>query len=127
MATANPNFSLVSSDEIEGAKVYDPNGENIGEIDQLLIDRSSGSVRYAVMSFGGFLGLGNRQYPLPWSSIRYDAQREGFIANVTQQQLKDAPQFSEESWTDREWEARWHRHFETRPYWEGEPKQPPKP
>jgi hypothetical protein len=127
MATANPKFSLVSSEDIEGAKVLDPNGENIGEIDQLLIDRVSGNVRYAIMSFGGFLGLGNRKYPLPWGSLKYDSEHEGFIANVTQQQLKDAPQFGAESWTDREWESRWHRHFQTRPYWEeGEPREPRK-
>lgn len=75
-------------------------------------------MRYAVMSFGGFLGLGRNHYPLPWDSIRYDVDREGYVANVTEQQLKDAPEFTEEALSDRSWESRWHGHFGARPYWE---------
>ena len=70
------------------------------------------------MSFGGFMGLGHSHYPLPWKAIKYDGGREGYITNVTEDQLKDAPEFSDESWTDRDWEARWHRHFQAPPYWD---------
>jgi len=118
MASANPTFNLVSSEDVEGANVYDPTGTKIGEIDHLMIDRVSGAVRYAVMSFGGFLGLGHSHYPLPWNSIKYDQDQEGFVADISEAQLKDAPDFSDESWSDRDWEARWHQHFQTRPYWE---------
>ncbi len=118
MATASRNFNLVSSEDVEGTSVYDPNGNKIGQIDHLMIDKVSGQVRYAVMSFGGFLGLGHSHYPMPWNAISYDTAKEGFVANVTEQQLRDAPEFSDDSWGDRDWEARWHSHFQTKPYWE---------
>jgi PRC-barrel domain len=73
----------------------------IGKVDHLMIDKISGQVRYAIMSFGGFLGL----------SLTYDKGRNGYTTNVTEQQLKDAPEFSDDSWKDRDWETRMHRHY----------------
>ena len=118
MGTASPTFNLISSENVEGTNVYDPDGNKIGQIDHLMIDRVSGHVRYAVMSFGGFMGLGHSHYPLPWNAIKYDTARAGYITNVTENQLKDAPEFSDDSWMDRDWEERWHQHFKTRPYWD---------
>jgi sporulation protein YlmC with PRC-barrel domain len=132
MRTANRNFNLISSENVEGTNVYDPSGKKIGSIDHLMIDKVSGNVRYAVMSFGGFMGLGHSHYPLPWNAIKYDSVHEGYVTNVTEDQLKDAPEFSDDSWTDRDWEVRWHQHFQTPPYWEQgamgqshNPMQPP--
>lgn len=119
MGTASPTFNLISSEDVEGTNVYDSNGNKIGEIDHLMIDRVSGNVRYAVMSFGGFMGLGHSHYPLPWNAIKYDQESEGYVTNVTENQLKDAPEFSDDSWwTDRDWESRWHEHLQSRPYWD---------
>jgi hypothetical protein len=118
MATANPGFDLVSSQDMEGATVFDPQGEEIGEIDHLMIDRASGRVRYAVMAFGGFLGLGHSHYPLPWNSLAYDARSQGYVADISEEQLRDAPEFSDDSWSDRDWERRLHEHYHARPYWE---------
>lgn len=117
MATANPDFNLISSEDVEGTVVYDPTGKEIGKIDHLMIDKQSGQICYVVMSFGGFLGLGHSHYPLPWSSFAYNKQLEGYTANVTEQQLKDAPEFSDDSWRNRDWEDRIHQHFNVRPYW----------
>jgi sporulation protein YlmC with PRC-barrel domain len=69
MGTAQPEFNLISSEDVEGTTVYDPNGNEIGKVDHLMIDKISGQVRYAIMSFGGFLGLGHKHYSLPWSSL----------------------------------------------------------
>ncbi|WOJ91152.1 PRC-barrel domain-containing protein [Methylocapsa polymorpha] len=118
MGTAQPDFNLISSEEVEGTTVYDPNGNEIGNIDHLMIDKLSGQVRYAIMSFGGFLGLGHSHYPLPWSSLTYDKQRDGYATNVTEQQLKDAPEFSDDSWKDRAWETQMHQHYNVQPYWD---------
>lgn len=118
MGTASPTFNLISSETVEGTNVYDRSGNKIGTIDHLMIDKVSGNVRYAIMSFGGFMGLGHNHYPLPWNAIRYDTSREGYVTDVTESQLKDAPEFSDDSWRDRDWEARWHQHFGTPPYWE---------
>ena len=67
-ATAHPNHQLISSEDVEGTNVYDMKGTTIGEIDHLMIDKISGRVTYAVMSFGGFLGLGHSHYPIPWGA-----------------------------------------------------------
>ncbi|HEY8063401.1 MAG TPA: PRC-barrel domain-containing protein [Methylosinus sp.] len=130
MASANPDFNLVSSEDVEGTTVFDRLGNELGEIDHLMIDKISGRVRYAVMSFGGFLGLGHSHYPLPWNSLAYDNEREGYVADIIEQQLQDAPEFSDDSWGDRDWEKRVHEHYHARPYWDEQPQrseQQPRP
>jgi hypothetical protein len=116
-ATAHPNHHLISSEDVEGTDVYDPKGTKIGAIDHLMIDKMSGRVTYAVMSFGGFLGLGHSHYPIPWGALKYDTTRTGFVTSVTEQQLNDAPAFSDDSWSDRAWETRTHEHYKVAPYW----------
>jgi hypothetical protein len=116
-ATAHPNHQLISSEDVEGTNVYDMAGTKIGEIDHLMIDKISGRVTYAVMSFGGFLGLGHNHYPLPWPALKYNVQLDGYQTGVTEQQLKDAPAFSDDSWTNRNWEAQTHTYYNVRPYW----------
>jgi sporulation protein YlmC with PRC-barrel domain len=69
-ATAHPNHQLISSEDVEGTTVFDMAGKKIGEIDHLMIDKITGRVTYAVMSFGGFLGLGHNHYPLPWPALK---------------------------------------------------------
>ena len=68
----------------------------IGEVDHLMIDKISGRVTYAVMSFGGFLGLGHSHYPIPWGALKYDTKLDGYVTGISEQQLKDAPAFSDE-------------------------------
>ena len=116
-ATVHPNHQLISSEDIEGTSVYSPSRKEIGSIDHLMIDKRSGKISYAVMSFGGFLGLGHSHYPIPWPALRYDKSIEGFITNVTEPQLRDAPAFSDDSWDDRNWEDKVHRHYKAQPYW----------
>jgi len=82
MGTAQPEFNMISREDVEGTTVYDPNGNEIGKVDHLMIDKISGQVRYAIMSFGGFLGLGHSHYPLPWSSLTYDKGRNGYTTNA---------------------------------------------
>ena len=71
-ATAHPNRALISSEDVQGTEVYGVGDEAIGEIDHLLIEKVSGRVAYAVMSFGGFLGLAHSHYPIPWAALKYD-------------------------------------------------------
>ena len=118
MDTAHPNHAFISSEDVEGTKVFDRKGTRIGEIDHLMIDKVSGRVAYAVMSFGGFLGLGHSHYPVPWGALTYDTTLGGFRTNITEQQLKDAPEFSDDTWGDRDWEARTHKHYSAPHYWE---------
>jgi len=116
-ATQHPNHQLISSEDVEGTEVYDAAGKDIGKVDHLMIDKVSGSVAYAVISFGGFLGLGHSHYPVPWGALKYDSSLGGFRTNITEQQLKDAPDFSDDSWSDRNWETRTHQHYNTPQYW----------
>ncbi len=117
MATAQPHHELVSSEDVEGTNVYDMGGNKIGSIDHLIIDKRSGHVRYAIMSFGGFLGLAHSHYPLPWAALKYDTSLEGYRTGVTEAQLRDAPEFSDDSWSDRAWETKMHSHYRVDPYW----------
>ena len=117
MDTVHPNRSFISSEDVEGTNIHDSNGNSIGEVDHLMIDKVSGRVVYAVVSFGGFLGLGHSHYPLPWGNLSYDTSLGGFRTDVTERELKDAPEFSDDSWESRDWEKRVHKNYNVPPYW----------
>ncbi len=107
----------ISTEDVQGTNVYGVDDSKVGEIDHLMIDKLSGRVTYAVMSFGGFMGLGHSHYPLPWGALKYDERLGGYRTGVTENQLKDAPGLSDDAWTDRSWEQRVHQHYGVTPYW----------
>jgi hypothetical protein len=91
--------SLIASDKVEGTNVYRGTGEKLGYIKRVMIDKMSGKVAYVVMSFGGFLGIGEDYYPLPWSLLKYNTNLDGYELDITDQQLKGAPRYGQyESW-----------------------------
>jgi hypothetical protein len=92
--------NLIGSDKVEGTAVYGADDNKIGSIERVMIDKKSGKVSYAVLGFGGFLGVGNDHYPLPWHSLKYDTRLGGYVAGVTEQQLRGAPKFG----NDRDWD-----------------------
>ena len=110
---------LIASDKVEGTKVYDPNGEHIGSIERILVEKRSGKVSYAVLSFGGFLGMGHDHYPLPWSKLNYDESLGGYRVDVSKQQLEGAPKYDRED--DDYWTAengrRVYDYYGVAPYW----------
>jgi hypothetical protein len=96
--------SLIGSDKVEGTTVYGIDGNSIGTIQRVMIDKISGKVAYAVTSFGGILSMGEDYYPLPWSQLKYDTGLGGYRTNLTETQLKGAPKYSrsnEWDWSDR--------------------------
>ena len=112
--------SLIGSDKVEGTAVYRSNGDKVGSIERIMIDKRSGKVAYAVMSFGGFLGIGHDHYPLPWSLLTYNPKLEGYEVNVTEQQLKGAPKYSQHEtwdWNDRARERKVYDYYKVTPYW----------
>jgi sporulation protein YlmC with PRC-barrel domain len=112
---------LIESDRVQGTTVYDPQGNNIGSIKRIMIDKMSGQVAYAVMSFGGFLGMGTEEHAIPWNKLTYDTSLEGFRTDITEQQLRGAPSYSRDGnydWSDRNRERELHSHYGARPYWE---------
>jgi len=94
MDTATLNSDVVSSDRVEGTKVYNRAGDKLGSIDYLVIDKRSGQVRYAVLEFGGFLGMGSDRYPLPWSILKYDTGQDGYVVPLDKALLQDAPRYA---------------------------------
>jgi len=100
MATDQKEFgNLIGSDKVEGTAVYGADDSKIGSIERVMIDKVSGKVSYAVLGFGGFLGLGNEHYPLPWQSLKYDTNLGGYRTGVTETQLRGAPKYA----SDTEW------------------------
>jgi hypothetical protein len=91
--------SLIGSDKVEGTAVYGSDNTKIGSIERVMIDKVSGKVSYAVLSFGGFLGIGDDHYPLPWQSLKYDTAVEGYRTGITKKQLEGAPKYgNDNSW-----------------------------
>ena len=84
---------LISSDRVEGTDVYNQAGDKLGTVDSVMIDKLSGQTRYAVMEFGGFLGMGTDQYPVPWSLLKYDTSKAGYVVPIDKAQLENAPKF----------------------------------
>jgi sporulation protein YlmC with PRC-barrel domain len=79
--------SLISSDKVDGTAVYGSDGEKIGSVEHLMIDKISGKVAYAVLTFGGFMGFGEDFYPIPWSTLEYDTNLGGYRLDVTKEQF----------------------------------------
>ena len=99
--TAGP---LIASDKVSGTAVYGPDKERMGSIERLMIDKTSGQVAYAVLSFGGFLGIGDDHYPVPWNTLRYDTDLGGYRTLISGNRLKGAPKHGTEIIFD--WSAR---------------------
>jgi len=95
----NETGTLIGSDKVEGTAVYGADNSKIGSIERVMIDKRSGRVSYAVLGFGGFLGLGHDHYPLPWQSLKYDTGLGGYVTGITEQQLRNAPKYG----NDNEW------------------------
>jgi hypothetical protein len=96
--------SLIGSDKVDGTAVYGMDGRKIGSVQRVMIDKVSGKIAYAVVSFGGFLGMGEEYFPMPWAALKYDTSLEGYRVNMTEDQLKGAPRFNRNTdwdWADR--------------------------
>ena len=105
---------LISSDRVEGTNVYDRAGNHLGSIESLMITKVEGKVAYAVLSFGGFLGLGPEHFPVPWAELSYSPEQGGYIVSLTEEQLRGAPRYGAETeadWTDDEWRGSVDRHY----------------
>ena len=82
---------LIASDKVEGTAVYDREGNKLGEVKNFMVGKRSGRVAYAVMSFGGLLGVGSSHYPLPWDSLDYDTEKGGYVVDLDKDRLSGAP------------------------------------
>jgi hypothetical protein len=85
---------LIASNKVEGTPVYGRNGDRLGTIYNFMVDKFSGQVEYAVMTYGGFLGVGQRYYPLPWRILDYDIRQEGYRIDMSERDFERAPSFT---------------------------------
>jgi hypothetical protein len=111
---------LIESDRVEGTTVFDREGNDIGSIKRLMIEKLSGQVAYAIMSFGGFMGMGSEEHTIPWRKLNYDTSLGGYRTDITESQLRDAPTFYRDQnwdWSDRNREQELHDHYRAPYYW----------
>jgi hypothetical protein len=100
---------LISSDKVDGTAVYSRNGDHLGTVHDVMIDKRTGQVEYAIMSFGGFLGIGESYHPLPWRTLTYDTNLGGYVVDVDRSRLDLAPRYTSSSlpdWSDRDYRSR---------------------
>jgi PRC-barrel domain len=117
---ARETARLIASDKVEGTAVRRSDGEKLGTIQRVMIDKRSGKVAYAVMTFGGFLGIGDAYRALPWSMLRYNENLDAYELNVTDDQLRRAPALDtgwESGMIGRDWERDVHDYYRAAPYW----------
>jgi PRC-barrel domain len=114
------SHSLIASDRVEGTPVRRSSGEKIGSIERLMIDKLSGNVAYAVLSFGGFMGMGQKHAPIPWSRLTYDRALGAYHLDITDEELSRAPAVvagEDFDWGDRSREIEIHNYYRVPPYW----------
>jgi len=118
--SARQAHSLIASDRVEGTPVRRSDGSKIGTIERLMIDKHSGNVAYAVLNFGGFLGLGQHHLPIPWGRLTYDRTLCGYQLDLSDDELSRAPAFEANKdfdWGDRSREVDVHNYYKVPPYW----------
>ncbi len=117
--TMERDHDLISSNRVEGTPVFNGDGEKLGSVREVMLNKKSGQVAYAVMSFGGFLGLGERYHPLPWDVLDYDPKRLGYVVALDKKALEDAPTVGPEDnrLQDRRYIAGIYEYYGLAPYW----------
>lgn len=110
---------LIAADKVEGTSVYNAAGEKLGSVDHVMLDKASGQAVYAIMSFGGFLGIGEKYHPLPWNQLRYDEARGGYVVSLDKRRLESAPSHEGDDfvWTP-DYGRSVDEYYGTRSYWD---------
>lgn len=112
---SGPGPQVMAADTLQGSTVVNPAGETLGEIQDIMIDIPTGRVAYAVLSFGGVLGIGSKLFAIPWNALTLDAGRECFMLDIDRERLKHAPGFDKSHWpsmADPGWTAQVHAFFD---------------
>jgi sporulation protein YlmC with PRC-barrel domain len=116
-----PGPRIMAADTLEGDKVVNSAGEDLGEIKDIMLDVPSGRVAYAVLSFGGILGMGDKLFAIPWQALKLDPENHRFILDADKETLENAPGFDKDHWpsmADQSWATDIHSYYHSRPYWE---------
>jgi sporulation protein YlmC with PRC-barrel domain len=117
-----PGPDVMAADTLEGTRVVSSDGEDVGKISDIMLDVRAARIAYAVLSEGGFLGMGTALHAMPWSALTLDTDEKCFRVDITAQQLKDEPGFDKEHWpsmADADWGTLVHQYYNCQPYWAG--------
>ena len=121
--TARGSYTAVVKKSILGAKVVNAEREDLGTIEDLVIDSRDSRVAYAILSFGGFLGVGDKHFAIPWQALTLDPSEKVAVLNINKERLTNAPGFDRDNWpdmTDSNWATKIHSHYGYKPYWTDE-------
>ena len=122
MTTATGHTSAIRAKKVIGTNVKNATGEKIGEIEDVVLDKLSNNIMFAIVGFGGFLGMGEKYHPVPWSSLNYDESEGGYVVNFTKEQLKAAPSDSIEALTREDgslsYRDRAYDYYDAPRYWQ---------
>ncbi|EJM04128.1 hypothetical protein PMI18_01401 [Pseudomonas sp. GM102] len=114
-----PGPDLMGADTLIGNDVYNHNEEDLGDIKEIMLDVRNGRVSYAVLSFGGFLGMGEKLFAVPWNALTLDTVNKRFVLNVEKERLENAPGFDKDNWpnmADETWATEIHSFYGTKPF-----------
>lgn len=123
MTTASGHTSAIRTTKVIGTAIKDPSGTTIGEVEDIMLDKTSNSILFAVVSFGGFLGMGEKYHPIPWSSLDYDEAQDAYVVNFTKEQLEAAPVASIDELTEADgmrMRDRTYDYYKAPRYWESQ-------
>ena len=118
---AGPGPKVMAADTLEGDDIVNTANEKLGKLEHIMIDVPTDRVAYAVLSFGGFLGMGDKLFAIPWRALRIDPPNHRFILDVDKETLKNAPGFDKDQWpsmADEQWARDVHAYYHARPYWD---------
>jgi sporulation protein YlmC with PRC-barrel domain len=121
MATRTGHTAAIRAKKVIGTNVTDPTGQKIGQVEDVVLDKQSNSIMFAVVGFGGFLGMAEKYHPIPWSSLDYDEERNAYVVDYTKEQLKAAPAGSIDELTRDDglaYRDRAYDYYKTPRYWE---------
>ena len=110
---------LISASKVQGTAVFNLEGDRLGHVEDVMLHKLSGKVAYAIMSFGGFLGVGEKYNPLPWSVLTYDPGRGGYVVPLAKERLQAAPSYNKDELTndDNGWGQRVNDYYQVTPSW----------
>lgn len=118
--TSGPGPEIMDANTLIGNDVLNTAGEDLGDIEAIMLDVRRGRIAYAVLGSGGFLGIGERLFAVPWAALTLDADRKCFVLNVSAERLKQAPGFDKDHWpsmADTSWAQGVHDFYQTPHYW----------
>jgi hypothetical protein len=120
-ARHGPGPYLMGAETLVGNDVFNKDAEDVGDIKEIMLDMRTGRVSYAVLSFGGFLGMGEKLFAVPWDALTLDTENKRFVLDVSKDRLEGAPGFDKNHWpdmADAAWESGIHTYYGTKPYTE---------